>query len=150
MIFLSRISNILNGLLSAVEYPDLLPFWLFAREMISNFKECHLRFHNQIGNIFKLIGSADEEHIGRDTFPDFIGMVNPEIRDSKIKEMWQSMIQFDSGSADRTTVPIQMFERFCRDYPGMTRWIEELPFLDGFDRVYKVMTEPMLTFFSVF
>jgi hypothetical protein len=115
--------------------------------MISLFKDCHLRFHNQIRNIFKLIGSPDEEHIGRDTFPDFIRMVNPEIREVKIREMWLSMIQFDSGP-ERTTVPIQMFERFCGDYPGMTRWIEELPFLDGFDRVYKAMTEPMLTFFA--
>jgi hypothetical protein len=142
-----NIQNILAGLQSAPEYPDLLPFWLFAREMITLFKDRHVRFHKQIRNIFKLVGGSDADRIGRDNFPDFVKMVNPGIPDIKIRDMWQTMILLDSGQ-DRPTIPFPIFVRFCGDYPGMSRWIGELTFLDTFDRAYKAMTEPMLTFFD--
>jgi hypothetical protein len=137
----------LQNIIPNQEWPDLFPFWSFAREMITLFRECHMRFHQQIRNIFKLVGGADDDHISRDVFPDFMRFLNPDLAEGKIKDMWQTIVLFDT-SEDRPTVPFPVFIKFCGECPGVTRWIEELPFLDTFDRAYKSMTEPMLAFFG--
>jgi hypothetical protein len=129
------------------QYADLIPFWLFAREMINLFKDIHIRFHKQIRNIFQLVGGTDHDNVDRQTFPDFVRIVKPDIRESKIRDMWQTMILFDIG-IDRPSIPIQVFVKFCGEYPGMSRSIEELPFLEDFNQTFQRMNGPMVTFFT--
>jgi hypothetical protein len=142
-----NLQNIISVLPTVQEWPDLFPFWLFAREMITLFKECHMKFHKQIRNIFKLVGGGDDDRIDYEIFPDFVRFLNPDLPESRIKDMWQTMILFDARAAC-PSVPFPVFVKFCGEYPGMSRWIEELPFLDSFDRTYKSMTEPQLSFFG--
>jgi uncharacterized coiled-coil DUF342 family protein len=139
----ANLEKIFAAMKTRNEYTDLVPVWLFAREMIELFRICHFRFHQQIRNVFRIVGSEDLEHVSRDSFPEFVKIVNPDVRDAKIRDMWQTMVMFDSWS-DRPTVPLKIFIKFCGEHPGMSRWIEELPFLETFDRVYQSFTPPMI------
>jgi hypothetical protein len=142
-----RTQNLVANLPGNPQYPDLLPFWLFAKEMVRLFRECHLRFHKQVRNIVRVVGGSDGERIGEDQFLHFVRIINPQILEEQINEMWHDLLLL-AGSPERPYVNFEVFVQFCGDFPGMTRWIEELPFLDTFDRVFRGFTEPMVDFFS--
>jgi hypothetical protein len=142
-----NLENIVKNMNISPEYPDLLPVWFFAREMVSLFADCHIRFHQQIRNIFHIIGGTDPDYMSRETFPDFVKIVNPELRDTKIRSMWQTMVLLDTGK-DQLSVPLEVFVKFCGDYPGMSRWIGELPYLETFQSVYGEMSDSIRMFFA--
>jgi hypothetical protein len=128
------------------DYPDLIPFWTFAREMLQLFREAHARFHQQSRNILKIVGGSTSETIGRDRFTDFMRIINPLLRDPEIKAMWEKLSILDNVPG-RTEFSYQALLRFCGEYPGISRWIGEMPHYGSFDDVFSAMPVPTVALF---
>jgi hypothetical protein len=57
------------------------------------------------------------------------------------------VVLFDHG-ADESAVSLEAFLQFCGDYPGISQWIQELPYLETFQSVYETMNDLLRTFFA--
>ncbi|OHS95713.1 hypothetical protein TRFO_10355 [Tritrichomonas foetus] len=131
---------------SKSEYPDLLSFWEFAKEMMFLFKKVHLAFHQQIKSVMKIIGSNDHELLTRTKFTEFLRIVEPLKTEDEIKSMWDKMLLFGSGP-DQIEVEFQTFIKFCGDFPSLTESIISLPRIENFDKKFSALPEPCSTLF---
>jgi hypothetical protein len=128
------------------EYPDLIPFWTFAREMLLLFREAHARFHQQCRNIIKIVGGSTSETIAKDRFTDFMRVINPLLRDAEIKAMWEKLAILDNVPG-RTEFSYQALLRFCGEYPGISHWIGEMPHYGNWDDAFGSMPTPTVAVF---
>jgi hypothetical protein len=139
--------NVMRGVQLTDPYSDLIPVWLFAHEMISLFRQCHRQFQKQIRHVMK-ITMSESERMTRDRFPDFCKILLPGIRGEKIMDMWGALCVIESTSADIYEVKYHTLLKFCSEYPGLARAIQELPYLESFDRAWGGMPEPMVALFG--
>ena len=130
----------------ASDYPDLVPFFLFAREMISLFKEGHVSFHKQIKNMICVLGAGEVEVVSKDRFTEFLRIVDPVISDDNIKDMWDKLsVQIQDPDKQEYTYKILL--KYCCEFTDLVRKIVELPQSPDFDRNFRIMSDAMTTLY---
>lgn len=128
-------------------FPDLVNFWAFSREMIELFKEVHQTYHFKVKNVFKIIGSSDNESITRFRFREFLRIVCPDFSEAVIKKLWERVTTLGK-EVNPTDISYEIFMRFCGEYTELSTAIVELPTYTNFVQTYTLLSQPVLTLFS--
>jgi hypothetical protein len=137
----------LCSMTALIEYPDLVPFWGFARYMIDMFKNSHRRFHGLVKNILVIAGGGDIDHISSQRFIVFMRMVDPLRSDAEIKRLWATLGLFEGLSMEAVEVKRSTLLKFCGDQPGLCRRLTHLPYTEKFTHDFHAMPEPVANLF---
>lgn len=140
-----NMKNIMNDM-PQTDYPDLVPFFLFAREMISLFKEVHVAFHKQIKNMICVLGAGEVESVSKDRFTEFLRLVDPVVSDVSIKDMWDRL-SMQLNDPEKQEYTYQLLLKYCGEFTDLVRMVVELPQSPDFDRNFRIMSDAMTTLY---
>lgn len=127
---------------SHTPHTDLVDFWQYSMQIITIFDKIHSQFHQQVKNVFTIVGWAQSTTICREHFNEFFIIVEPLMDQAKIDKLWDRFT-IENKISNVKVVTNTSFIKFCVDFPDIANKILSLIYLTNFQAVYQSLSGPL-------